>query len=327
MLTRNCAALPEPWSLNLLSEISMQAHAPSYRLPPLPPTSQRSLKSFDLGITGELGALERVGYVAIRDAVSPQVIDQIADELEPWLQATPKCEGDFYGWETTRVGGLLTKASRTRDLVMHPKILAISQSLLGPHCDCIQLNLTQATRVHGGERHQAPHCDEEMWPLGLKASPWLINVMWPVSQFTKINGSTRLWPGSHRNAVDRNIDPDACVQEELMPGDALVFMGSLIHSAGENRTSQPRTGIIVSYCLGWLRQYENQYLAYPPEVARTFPPELQRLIGYQMHRPNLGGHEGQDPSFALNKAGCEARPFVDALTPEIAQQLKEHYGG
>lgn len=305
----------------------MHAPAPSYRLPPLPPTSPRPPESMDLDITSELRALEHVGYVAIRDAVSPQVMDQIADELEPWLQATPKCEGDFYGWKTTRVGGLLTKAPRTRDLVMHPKILAIAQSLLGPHCDCVQLNLTQATRVHGGERYQAPHCDEEMWPLALKPSPWLLNVMWPVSAFTKDNGSTRLWAGSHCSAVDRSIDPAGCVQEELTPGAALVFMGSLTHSAGENRTNVPRTGIIISYCLGWLRQYENQYLAYPPEVARTFSPELQRLIGYQMHRPNLGGYEGQDPSFALNRADAARRPFVDALTPEIAQQLKEHYGG
>src|SRR5262249_15453065 len=152
-------------------------------------------------------------------------------------------------------------------------------------------------------------------PLALKPSPWLLNVMWPVSAFTEENGSTRLWPGSHRTVVDRNIDPSACVQEEMSPGSALVFMGSLTHSAGENRTTPPRTGIIISYCLGWLRQYENQYLAYTPVVARTFPPELQRLIGYQMHRPNLGGHEGQDPSFALNSADSAQRPFTDALTP------------
>ncbi len=304
----------------------MQAHAPTYRLPPLPASPQAPRPSF-VDVGKELRALDDVGYVALRGAITEEIIGQVAVELESWLQATPRCEGDFYGWQTTRVGGLLTKAPTTRELVMHPRILAITQTLLGPHCDCIQLNLTQATRVHGGERPQAPHCDEEMWPLASKPCPWLINVMWPVSEFTKANGSTRLWPGSHRRAVDRSIDPEGAVQEELLPGDALVFMGSLTHSAGANRTNEPRTGIIVSYCLGWLRQYENQYLAYPPEIAHAFAPELQRLIGYQMHRPNLGGWEGQDPSCALNRTGSAPRPFVDALTPEIGQQLKEHYGG
>lgn len=287
----------------------------------------RWAQSIDWEIGKELDALERDGYVVMPEAVSPDIIRSIADDLEPWLRATPKCEGDFYGWETTRVGGLLTKAPRTRDMVLHPQILAIAQTLLGPQCDCIQLNLTQATRVHGGERAQAPHCDEEMWPLAEKAAPWLVNVMWPLSPFTKENGSTRLWPGSHRRAVDRNSDPQSAIQVDVMPGAALIFMGSLTHSAGQNRTDQARTGIIVSYCLGWLRQYENQYLAYPPEVARAFPTELQRLIGYQMHRPNLGGHEGQDPVTALQKSDDRPRPFVDALTPDIARQLREHYGG
>jgi len=281
----------------------------------------------DLNVTKELMDLDRDGYAVIRGALDPTLIRELASDLEPWLQATPKCEGDFYGWETTRVGGLLTKSARMVDLVTHSQILAIAETLLMPQCDCIQLNLTQAARVHAGERPQAPHCDEEMWPLAYKAAPWLINIMWPLSPFTKENGSTRLWPGSHRTAVDRNMDPSACVQEELNPGSALVFMGSLTHSAGENRTSEPRTGIIISYCLGWLRQYENQYLAYPPEVARTFPIELQRLIGYQMHRPNLGGHQGQDPIEALSKIDDRPKPFVDALTPDIEQQLKQHYGG
>ncbi len=298
------------------------------RLPALPAkTRTRAERSIDWEIGKQLETLERDGYTVMQDAVPSEVIRAIADDLEPWLQSTPKCEGDFYGWDTTRVGGLLTKALRTRELVLHPQILAIAQTLLGAQCDCIQLNLTQATRVHGGERAQAPHCDEEMWPLAEKGVPWLINVMWPLSPFTKENGSTRLWPGSHRTAVDRNSDPANAVQEEILPGAALIFMGSLTHSAGENRTAEPRTGIIVSYCLGWLRQYENQYLAYPPDVARTFSPELQRLIGYRMHRPNLGGHDGQDPLVALSDAGASPRPFVDALTPDIARQLREHYGG
>ena len=72
-----------------------------------------------------------------------------------------------------------------------------------PNCDCIQLNLTQAVRVHGQERPQAPHRDEEMWPCPTQGRHWLLNVMWAVSDFTEENGATRLWPGSHRDALDR----------------------------------------------------------------------------------------------------------------------------
>ena len=67
--------------------------------------------------------------------------------------------------------------------------LAIAEALLRPACDCIQLNLTQAVRVHPGERAQAPHRDEEMWPAS-KQAHWLINVMWAVSDFSDASGES-----------------------------------------------------------------------------------------------------------------------------------------
>lgn len=268
--------------------------------------------------------LERDGFVILKDMLDTRRRLKLAEELEPWLENTPRCEGDFYGWNTTRVGGLLSKSPSVRDLVMDPYILAIAEALLKPNCDCIQLNLTQAVRVHGQERPQAPHRDEEMWPWPTGGRHWLLNVMWAVSDFTEENGATRLWKGSHRDQLDRGLDPADSVPGVMKAGSALLFLGSLTHGAGENVTALPRTGIIVSYCLGWLKTYENQFLAYPREVAATFPADLQQLIGYRIHRPNLGGWEGQDPINYLD--GKRGRmPHVDALTPEIEAQLREHY--
>lgn len=274
----------------------------------------------------DIAALKRDGFVVLRDLLSERQVDMLASELEPWFERTPRCQGDFYGWKTTRVGGLLAKAPMVQHLALHWRVMAIAETLLKPNCDCIQLNLTQATRVHPGERAQVPHRDEEMWPCDKQGRDWLINVMWAVDDFTEDNGATRLWPGSHRDVLDRNIDPAMSVAGVMPRGAALVFLGSLTHSAGANTTGAPRTGVIVSYCLGWLKAYENQFLAYPREVVRCFPECLQRLIGYQMHRPNLGGWEGRDPAeYIAHELG--RRPHRDALTPEIAAELAQHYGG
>lgn len=273
-----------------------------------------------------LSILERDGFVVLEHVLDQRRRRKLANELEPWLEATPRCEGDFYGWNTTRVGGLLSKAPSVADLVMDPYILKIAEALLRPNCDCIQLNLTQAVRVHGQERPQAPHRDEEMWPWPTNGRHWLLNVMWAVSDFTAENGATRLWKGSHRAALDRGLDPADSVAGVMKAGSALLFLGSLTHGAGQNMTALPRTGVIVSYCLGWLKTYENQFLAYPREVAAAFPEDLQRLIGYRIHRPNLGGWEGQDPiDFLRERRGC--MPHVDALTPDIEAQLKAYYAG
>jgi hypothetical protein len=77
-----------------------------------------------------------------------------------------------------------------------------------------------------------------------------------------------------------------------------------------------RRGAIVSYCLCWLKPYENQWLAYPPEIARDFPPALAAMVGYQQHRPNLGNFEGQCPSVLLRDIPENLIGAVDALRPD-----------
>ncbi|MBL8552249.1 MAG: phytanoyl-CoA dioxygenase family protein [Hyphomonadaceae bacterium] len=272
----------------------------------------------------DIAALDRDGYLRLPQLLSDHETRTLQSELEPWFGRTPRCQGDFYGWQTTRIGGLLSKAPIVQHLALNPRVLAIAETLLEPQCDCIQLNLTQATRVHPGERAQVPHRDEEMWPWPTGGRHWLINVMWAVSDFTSANGATRIWPASHRSGLDRSIDPAASVSVEMPAGSALVFLGSVTHGAGANETDAPRTGIIISYCLGWLKSYENQFLAYPIEVARLFPERLQRLIGYQMHRPNLGGCDGRDPIERLHGAGGIG-PHIDAVSPETAEELRAYY--
>jgi hypothetical protein len=83
-----------------------------------------------------------------------------------------------------------------------------------------------------------------------------------------------------------------------------------------------RRGIIISYCLGWLRSFENQYLVYPPEVARHFDPQLAALVGYAQHRPNLGNVEGQCPSLLLHGSPADLLAATDALRPDQAEALE-----
>lgn len=269
----------------------------------------------------DVSALERDGFVILENLLSEAEAHSLAQQLEPWLQRTPRCEGDFHGWSTTRVNALLSKAPMVQELALHPRIVAVADSMLAPACDCMRLNMTQAIRIHPGQKAQAAHRDEEMWPADSNGKVWSLNVMWAVSDFTETNGATRLWPRSHVERLDRSPDPQAAIPAVMKAGSALIYLGGLTHSGGANRSSADRTGVVVGYCAGWLRTYEEQFLAYSRDEARRFPDALQRLIGYQMHRPNVGAWEGQDPIEYLRGAdACGAHK--DALPPEIAVELK-----
>jgi len=261
---------------------------------------------------GAASQLAEEGFCLVRDLVDPALVGALYEDLKPDFEAAPFCVGEFYGSRTKRFGSILNRSPHAEALVLNPLVLEVARQALGPWCDTILLNLTQAIEIHPGELIQAPHRDQDMWRVGGKAE-CLINVMWPFTDYTAENGATLVWPGSHRTPKDYVPDFSAALPAEMAPGSALIWLGSTLHGGGANRTNLPRRGLIVSYCLGWVRTFENQFLAYPPEVAKHFSPELARLIGYEQHKPGLGNHEGRCPSELL-QAGRPARaPFQDAL--------------
>lgn len=263
------------------------------------------------------------GFVVLRDLVSEDEITKINKELEPWFDRTPRCQGDFYGWTTTRFGAGLTKAPSCQKLATNPIIAAIMDTVLGPNCDWYQLNLSQAVRIHPGAPRQPAHRDEDMWP-GPKSFEYLVNVIWALDDFTEQNGSTLIWPRSRTSPRVGIVDEDRATVARMKKGSAVVFLGSTLHCGGANTSQSDRTGLILSYCLGWLKQYENQFLAYPPAVARSFPKEITDLIGYRIHRPNLGGYENQCPTVLFDQEHSDSLPAIDSFPPEIEEQLKEY---
>ena len=266
------------------------------------------------------------GYCVIPDLL-PKTIKALDLDLAEDFDRTPFCRGGFYGERTKRFGRLLTRSCHSETIVMHPLFTGIVEQVLSPWCDSIQLNLTQAIALHPGALPQLPHRDQDMWRGAIGEVEYLVNVMWPLTDYSRENGATLLWPESHgARALDETI-PASEFPVELSPGSALLFLGSTLHGAGGNRTHQVRRGAIVSYCLGWLKPYENQWLAYPPEVARRFSPELAALVGYRQHRPNLGNYEGQCPSILLGDQVPERLAATDALRPDQAAMVSEFVGG
>lgn len=262
------------------------------------------------------------GYCIIRNACPPDLIDALNRDFEPRFGATPFCEGGFYGARTKRFGALLRRSDQAHLLVRHPLVLRIVETVLGPWCDRITLNLTQAVELHPGALAQIPHRDQDLWG-GAKDGEYQVNVIWPLTPFTPNNGATLIWPGSHR--PDAAVGPAGeALAAEMDPGSALLFLGSTLHGGGANLTDAPRRGIIVGYCLGWLRTFENQYLVYPPEIARAFDPELAALVGYAQHRPNLGNVEGQCPSILLDGDCIDNLPAIDALRPDQAEAMADY---
>lgn len=263
--------------------------------------------------------LARDGWCVFGRAVEPALIAGIEADLNPRFAATPLCQGAFYGERTKRFGSLLVRSPTIERLAMHPLILEIVEQVLLPWCERIALNLMQAIEIHPGALPQLPHRDQDMWQGPKGGLEYLVNVMWPLTAFTRLNGGTRLWTGSQFDQDIPVLPDEDSVVPSVLPGDALIFLGSTLHGGGGNASAAPRRGIVISYCLGWLKPFELQWLVYPPQVARHFSPELASLVGYAQHRPNLGNVEGQCPSILLGDHVPDHIPAIDALRPDQAE--------
>ncbi|HEY1828967.1 MAG TPA: phytanoyl-CoA dioxygenase family protein [Acidimicrobiales bacterium] len=234
-------------------------------------------------------ALRRDGAVIVDHLASTILLDTIAAELAPYLEATPAGPDEFSGNSTRRTGSLIARSPASRQLVMHPLSLAISGTFLG-HATNFQLHLTQAIAIGAGETAQPIHRDQWAFdffpfPRGYEVQ---CNTIWAQTDFTEANGATRVVVGSNAAEDKLTFTQDDTEPAEMERGSVLYYSGSIYHGGGANQTETTRIGLNITYNVAWLRQEENQYLSVPREVAETLPTELLRLMGYDRGAYALG---------------------------------------
>lgn len=235
------------------------------------------------------------GGAILTDVLSTEMLDRVNGELEPWVEATPGGADNFSGHKTQRTGALVARSPASRELVMHDQVVDLAKTFLKPFSERIQLHLTQVIRIGPGQGSQPLHRDRLAWGgyIPQEIEPQF-NTIWALTDFTEENGATRLVPGSPGWEYDRRAEDHEKTQATMPAGSVLLYSGSVIHGGGENRSDQPRTGVNITYTLGWLRTEENQYLSCPPRIAKDLDPELQDMLGYTQGSYALGYYSDPD---------------------------------
>jgi ectoine hydroxylase-related dioxygenase (phytanoyl-CoA dioxygenase family) len=263
---------------------------------------------------GEIAdALAEEGAVIVEDLLDADLLERFNAELDPLL-ATASSDHDgkfvneaiawFFGAQTRHVTGVAGKSSVfATEILPHPLYLSVCDTVLGPSCASYILNIAHVLDRGPGSERQYLHRDEVVWIHLPHPHPvvQLASVI-ALGEFTDANGATVVAPGSHRWPADRQPAEDELVPAEMHAGSAVIYLGSTIHGGGANVTERERRrGMHVSYCAGWLRTEENQYLAVPIDVVRGLPRRSQELLGYVAHDAiaSGGGYLGvvelQDP--------------------------------
>ena len=260
--------------------------------------------------------LRRFGYAIVDDVADAATMDRLEAEAMPFIEASDAGRDEYDGRFTRRTGALVARCPTARELVMHPLVVDTVGRFLS-HVSAIQLHLTQIISVEPGETRQKLHRDEmafDFFPFGADYHVQC-NTMWALTDFTAQNGATHIIAGSSGMADIRALQiPDA--QAEMRRGSVLFYDGKVLHGAGANSSGGVRRGVNITYAVGWVRQEENQYLACPPEVARTLEDDLLKMMGYTQGAFALGYVGDQTDPLAALRGGTSKAKTIGTVAQE-----------
>ncbi len=181
-------------------------------------------------------AVHTQGFAIVPGVIDRARCDELIDEVDRVEKACGITFGtnDFEGFRTRRIFNLIQRSSLFRDLVLHEKVLAIVEALLGPD---FLLSGTTSMHISPGETEQLLHADDGMITLPRPHVPTLVTTLWALGDFLEENGATRVVPGSHRlETMPKPGESHASMAAVMPAGSVLILHGSTWHGGGANRT-------------------------------------------------------------------------------------------
>ncbi len=142
--------------------------------------------------------------------------------------------------------------------------------------------------------------------------PMVMNAMCMMSEFTEENGGTRLVPGSHLSGVqpDQEVPHTVPTVAAVGPaGTVVIWEGRTWHSAGENRSTEERYGLVSYYGAPQARSLANFTLGTKAHVLKDASPELKKLLGFKVwHSYGQTGAHGTEFALPADELIGEMRP-------------------
>ena len=240
--------------------------------------------------------IERDGFTIIEDFLDAQKLSDVRSGLAAHV-GVHRGRNAFEGFTTERVYTLVGRGKVFEQIAEDARLLALIGHFLQPN---FLLSAAQEIRIHPGEAAQALHFDDSFYRVPRPRSALSVSMIAAIDDFTAENGSTVICPGSHKLGADAVRETLPRQPVVMKAGSCVVFLGTLFHGGGANRSKAVRLAITYQYCEGWLRQQENFFLAIPKEIARTMPPRLQELIGYSIWPPFMGMVTAYHPKRVLD---------------------------
>lgn len=237
-----------------------------------------------------LAALRDDGFVVLENVVSSESLDALREKMLADVEAfTNRPDAPFnFNRGNVQQDPPPFPPYLFRDVLVNDFVIDVTRAALGPGVTNAFYSGNTAIK---SEEEQPVHADTGQLFPGLEvATPafgLVVNV--PVVDMSAENGSTGIWPGTHKDTTvaiadgDIKATPEALarwrekttpIQPDVKRGSILIRDIRLWHNGMPNRTDTPRPMIAMIHWVGWWKYIDK--LTFPKGTEEFFQhPELR----------------------------------------------------
>jgi ectoine hydroxylase-related dioxygenase (phytanoyl-CoA dioxygenase family) len=169
----------------------------------------------------------------------------------------------------------------TPHLYANPFVFPIVQNALG--AQCILGSFGAVTALPGAE-NQHVHRDHpflfDKEAIDMLVPAYAVTVVVPLVDINEFQGTTRVWPGSHRVWSDDEARKLPSEDPVAQVGSCLLMDYRLLHGGTVNRSKQMRPILYLTYHRPWFKDYVNfvkvKELVVPAHEYGNIPKVYQR---------------------------------------------------
>ena len=242
--------------------------------------------------------LRREGALILEDIVNPALIQEARENFvqryDRYLDGQKHYDALQVGDRRLMITVDLEPPFDRRELIANPWLLSVLRAtfeddvVLGAYG--VVCSLPAAPRQH-------IHIDgSDLFPQAAinRVLPIVaVTVAIPLLEMNEINGTTALWPRTHRDsALARRIDGQRASEEGalteigeeplLREGSCAIWDYRLLHGGTPNHSTAPRPLLYMTYCRAWFFDHKNYQQQAPVRVPKRFlmdlPEDLRRLL-------------------------------------------------
>ena len=249
-----------------------------------------------MNLNGHLRELAEQGYTIVRNALSDRQVEATRRAVIEVLDAEAEV-ARATGTQTDNLRNahaIVGKHPHFHEFYLNPPVMRVVRAVLGHDARMYDGNIRvpMPTGNRDAKKGFQVHVDREDYSVlpfaEGKHYPMALNVVWCLVDFTRENGSTLLWPGSHLSCQVPNPDANSSQAEqvEAPAGSAIVWDSAIWHQGGINRSNSPRWTVIAYYQRAWMKGRIDGVRLLPPDAVKKMSQEARQLVGITSDPPN-----------------------------------------